>query len=409
MYLSLLIARRHLLKQKGTFSSFIIRLAAIATALSVAVMILALAFITGFKYEIREKLFSFWGHVHITEYNPNAESMATGMPVQRDEGLEERVLKLPHVVQLAPYAVRPGILQSGGTMEGIKLKGINKDYKLSKRVDLNGSPISFSDTAYSREILLSTATADRLQLHKGDALQLYFLEPGQLTPRIRKVIIAGVFHTGMDEIDKEYALCDIRLLQHINNWAPDQINGYQIDLDNSAYADTVSSFIYNNYVSAPLTTTTMRDIFSNIYDWLELQNVNAQIVICIMSIVAVINLAVALLILMVDRSRMVGILTALGMSRGQLRGVFRLHALLIAALGVLIGNIVGLGICWLQQRTGFLRLSEATYYMRQVPVRVEWWHIAAIDGSTLLLTLFWMWLPLLYLRRIQPAKVLQFK
>lgn len=409
MNLSLLIARRHLLRQNGTFSAFIIRLAMAATAVSVAVMILALAFIAGFKYEIREKLFSFWGHVHITEYNPNVESMATGAPLRRDEGLEEAVSRLPHVVQLAPYVVRPGILQYSGTMEGIKLKGVNAAYKLSPKTNLTGRLPNFKDTDYAKDIVLSTATANRLQLKKGDALQLYFLEPGQLAPRIRKVTVSGIFHTGMDEIDKEYALCDIRLIQRINNWQPDEINGYQIDLDDAAYADTTSNLIYNKYITAPLTTTTMRDIFSNIFDWLELQNVNAQIVIIIMSVVAIINLAVALLILIVDRSRMIGILTALGMPRRQQRGIFRFHALLIAAMGVLLGNIFGLGICWLQQQTGFLKLSEATYYMSEVPVRIEWWQIIAIDAATLLLTFFWMWLPLLYLRRIQPVKVLQFK
>lgn len=380
-----------------------------ATAISVAVMILALAFISGFKYEIREKLFSFWGHVHITEYNPNAESMATGSPIRRDEGLEEVVGGLPHVTQIAPYVVRPGILQYSGTMEGMKLKGINTAYKLSPKTNLTGSLPNFGDTSYAKDIVLSTATAARLQLKKGDAVQLYFLEPGELAPRIRKVTVSGIYHTGMDEIDKEYALCDMRLLQRINNWQPDEINGYQIDLDDADYADTTSSLIYNKYIAAPLTTTTMRDIFSNIFDWLDLQNVNAQVAIIIMSIVSIINLAVALLILMVDRSRMVGLLTALGMPRSQLRRIFRFHALLIAAMGVVIGNVVGLGICWLQLKTGFLKLSEATYYMTVVPVRLEWWHILVIDVLTLVLTLFWMWLPLLYLRRIQPAKVLQFK
>ncbi len=372
-------------------------------------MILALAFINGFKYEIREKLFSFWGHIHVTEYNPNASSIITTEPIHQDAALEQKLKSLPGVMQISPYAVRPGILHSSNTMEGIKLKGIGNDYRLSPKIKLTGQLPDLSDTSYSKDIVLSEATANRLQLKAGESLQLYFLEPGQLTPRIRKVHISGIFHTGMEEIDNEYALCDIRLLQRINNWAPDEINGYQINLQNSDNADSLSGFIYNHYITPPLTTTTMREIFGNVFDWLELQNVNAQIVIIIMTIVAIINLAVALVILIVEQSRMVGILSSLGMNGKKQQQIFFLQALLIAVLGVIAGNALGLGICWAQQHFGFLTLSEATYYMKEVPVRILWWHVLLIDAVTMLLCAFCMWLPSLYIRRIQPAKVLQFK
>lgn len=403
------IAYRHLLRQKGTFSSFIIRLAIVATALSVAVMVIALAFISGFKYEIREKLFSFWGHVHITEFNPNASNLIASVPIRLDNALIARIKHVPHVKSVTPYAVRPAILQANKTMEGIKLKGVNASYRFPAKIDLKGEGIHFADTAYAKQIILSQATADRLKVSTGDNLYLYFLDPGSTAPRIRKVTVAGLFHTGMDEVDREFGLCDIRLLQRINNWDADAINGYQVDLDDAQYSDTTAAIIFNNYIDAPLTTSTMHDIYPNVFDWLELQNVNAQIVLAIMAIVAIINLAVALLILIVEQARMVGLLKALGMRHSSQRSIFLYYSSLIAFAGMLLGNIIGLGVCYLQQRTGFLKLSEATYYMSQVPVRINWWYVLLVDLVTIVLCVLCMWLPSLYIRRIQPARVLQFK
>ena len=407
--LSFFIARRNLLRQKGSFSSFIIRLAVLATGMSVAVMVLAIAFITGFKFEIREKLFSFWGHVHITNYNPNASNLLSAEPIRWDTDLVDRVKTLQHVKRVAPYAVRPAILRASGTMEGIKLKGVTSEYGLPDRVSRKGGWIDFSDSAYSKEIVLSEVTADRLRLKVGDDLQLYFLEPGSTVPRIRKVVVAGLFHTGMDEVDREFGVCDLRLLQRINNWQPDNINGYQVDLDNSAYADTVSNKIFNEYIEAPLTSSTMKEIYPNIFDWLQLQDLNAQLVLIIMAIVAIINMAGTLLIVIVEQARLIGLLKALGMTQRGTQQIFLFHSGVIALAGILLGNLIGLSVYFLQKQTGFLKLTEATYYVSEVPVRLLWWHVVVIDVTTLLLCLFCMWLPSLYIRRIQPAKVLQFK
>jgi lipoprotein-releasing system permease protein len=409
LQLPFFIARRHLLHQKGTFSAFIIRLAILATALSVAVMVIAMAFITGFKYEIREKLFKFWGHVHITEFNPNATNLISAQPIRIDSTLIENVRKLPHVIDINLYAVRPAILQVHGTMEGVQLKGVTSSYDIAKKLSFSGKQIDYSDTSYSKQVILSESTADRLKLNVGDDLQIYFLEPGASVPRIRKVKLTGLFHTGMEEVDRQFGICDLRLLQRINNWNDDNINGYQLDLDDSKYADTTSNLIYNKYLEPPLTTNTMKDIYPNIFDWLQLQDINAQLVLMIMAIVAIINLAVALLILIVEQSRMIGLLKALGMNQKSMQMIFLFHSALIAVLGVATGNLIGLGFCYLQKKTGFLKLSETTYYMSQVPVRVDGMFVLLIDLATVVLCFLCMWLPSLYIRRIQPAKVLQFK
>lgn len=397
------------MRQKGAFSSFIIRLAIGATALSVATMIVALAFITGFKYEIREKLFSFWGHVHITPYNVNMSTIITPDPISMDPALEQQVRALPEVRQMAPFAVRPAIIQSSDVMEGIQLKGVNNAYHLPAGVKFDGANIDYKDTAYSRSILLSQTTADRLDLKIGQELKLYFLEPGTTFPRIRKMLVAGIFHTGMVEVDRDYALCDLRLLQRINNWGPNQINGYQITLSDEQLSDTIANMLYDHYIEPPLSVSTMQEVFPNIFSWLQFQDVNERIILIIMAIVAIMNLAAALLILMVEQARMIGLLKAMGMTPADMRQIFLYYAGLIAGIGILAGNLIAFSICFLQKKFGFLQLSESTYYMRYVPVRLHWWQPVLVDGATLVLCILCMWLPTLYIRRIQPAKVLQFK
>lgn len=408
-HLPFFIAQRSFRTRKGNFSAVIIRLSVIATAISVAVMLLSLAFISGFKYEIREKLFSFWGHILVTNYAVNASNLITTTPVRYDPDFIKQVGSLPQVKQVVPFIVRPGILHVPGAMEGISLKGIAKTYRFADKITFSGDPIVFPDSTYAREIILSASTAARLHLQPGDTAQLYFIEPGSMTPRIRKVTIPAIFHTGMEEVDKNYALCDIRLLQRINNWQPDEINGYQVDLDDAAQMDALSAHIFDAYTQPPLYTYTMREVYGNIFDWLQLQDLNARIVLIIMAAVAIINLAVALMILIVEQARLVGLLKALGMKLRDMMQVFLYYALVIAAAGIAAGNALAGIIYLLQLKTGFLKLDEATYYMKEVPVRLYWWHVVVIDLATLVLCVLCMLLPALYIRRIQPAKVLQFR
>lgn len=381
-----------------------------ATALSVATMVVAMSFVTGFQYEVREKIFSFWGHVHITPFSPNANTIITPDPIHRDVAMEKEIkTTFRHIKSIDPFVIRPVILNTNNLMEGIQLKGVDEHYKLPASVALEGLPLSFSDSDYSRQVLLSRTTADRINVKPGDELQLYFLEPGSTFPRIRKVKLAGVFHTGMEEVDKQYGICDLRLLQRINNWNDDDINGYQVTLDDEKLADTIAASIYYTFLQPPLTTYTMTEIFPNIIDWLNMQDVTTTVIIIIMTAVAIINLVVVLLILIVEHARMVGLFTAMGMSLNHIRRIFLYHAAIIAAWGILLGNIVGLGLCWLQKKTGFIELPESTYYIKQVAVKIVWWHPLVIDVFTFVICLLCMWLPTLYIRRIQPAKVLQFK
>ncbi len=378
-----------------------------ATALSVAVMIVALAIVTGFKYSVAEKLFSFMGHIHVVPYDVTKSNAITPEPIFYDTALMAEMKKIPHVVSVSPFAQRPVIVQSHGQMDGLMLKGVTKSYHFLTGITTTGASIDYSDTFYSKQILLSQTTADRLNINLGDTVQLDFIENG--TPRIRRVRVCGLFHSGMEEVDKYYGVCDLRLLQRINNWPADSINGYQVDLDDQKYADTVSNFIHYNLVNAPLESYTTTENYSFIFDWLDMQSLNGAILLAIMAVVAIINMGSILVILMVDRAMMIGLLKALGMTFEGTRNIFLSIAGLIGFAGILLGNIIALSLCWLQVHFGLITLPEATYYMRYVPVKIIWWQVGLIDIVTLFLCVFCMWLPALYIRRIQPARVLQFK
>ncbi len=397
-----------MLKQQGRFSAFIVRLAIIATALSVAAMIAAVAMIAGFKHEIKAKLFNFWGEVIVTPFTPSASTIISPDPVTRNTDIEQKILALNGVEQMAPFVARPAILNANGMMEGIQLKGVDDKYDFTS---IHATSLNFADTAYSKEIILSKKTLDRMKVKEGEDILLYFLDEDKSYPRIRKVTVSGTYNTGMEDIDKYYAICDIRLLQRIMQWSKDEVNGYQLSISHGVSPDSVASRIFYNILPEDnrLYPSTMQEAYPAIYDWLNLQDVNALVALIIMAFVAIIDLIAALLILIVEHARMVGVLKTLGMAETDMRKVFLYHAAYIGGIGVLLGNILGLGLCILQQQTGFLTLSEATYYMQYVPIKLVWWHPVAISIVTLVLCILCMWLPTLYIRRILPAKVLQFK
>lgn len=407
MNLPLLIARRYLSKQKGAFSSFIIKLAIVATSLSVAVMILAVCVTGGFKQTIRDKIYSFWGHMVLVPFNENPANIITPKPINFEPKLLQSIQQMGEVSWVAPFVVRPAIIQSKGQMEGLRLKGVDSGYPLHTSLNLEGRGIAYSgDTAYAKEIIISRNTANKLLIRLGDDVLFYFLESGATLPRIRKLRVVGIYHTGMEDVDQYLAMCDIRLLQHINNWSADQINGYQIMLHKEDQVAAAADYLFQH---TELTPQTLNETFPGIMDWLAIQNLSVKILLTIMAIVAMISLGAALLILIVERAAITGLLKALGMDDSGVQRIFLYIALLTGGLGVLLGNAMALTLVFAQRKWGFLKLDEATYFMDKVPMDVDLSLIVLVDLATLLVTIVCMWLPTVYVRKMQPAKVLQFK
>ncbi len=374
-------------------------------------MLIATAIVTGFQSTIEEKIHLFWGHVLVTPYSANPAELMSDISVFRDFNTEAQMAHAAGNATLTPYALKPAILRTANALEGIQLKGIPAGYSLPAGTERSGGKLHFADTAYSKDILLSRTTAARLELKTGDEVQLYFLNEGSSLPRIRKLRVAGIYHTGLDEVDRNFALCDIRLVQRLAGWAPSEITGYQIDLPAKRVgeADKLAQHFYDDVLPATLRAYTLPERYPQLFDWLRLQATNVRVLLGIMALIAIINLAAALLILMVDRARTVGLLQALGMSRGALMQLFIALASGIGLLGCILGTGTALLLCGIQKATGFMKLPEETYYMHTVPVELSGWNILAINVATLVLCFVCMSLPALYLRRLSPTKVLQFK
>lgn len=411
MKLPFFIAGRIAFNRERTFSRFIIRIAITATALSVAVMILATALVNGFQHTVSEKVFGFWGHIHITRYQPYSGLLAEELPFTTSDSLKTAISRISGVRSVDAYATRSAILKASDEIEGVIFKGVGKDYHwdhLTPYLEA-GEVIHFPDSGYSRQVILSDYLAKALKLELHDPVIIFFVQQGDAAPRARKLEVGGIYKTSIEDYDKTYIIGDLNLLRHLNDWQPDEIGGYEIMLDHYQEMDYIRNELYYDVLPQKLAANTIRQVYPNIFDWLNLQNMNELIVILIMALVAIINMVTAILILILERTNMVGVLKSLGMPNWSLQKIFIFQAGYIVATGLIIGNVFGLCLGWLQKTTAFLRLDESTYYMSTVPIDFKWWQVMVIDLGTLLVCLLVLIIPSLIIRRISPVKAVQFR
>lgn len=426
MNLPLFIARRIAFSGGKNFSRLIIRIAIIAVSLSVAVMIASSALIAGFKSEISRKIFEFWGHIHIsdTAYSLSSEpqpiaqnqdfysSLDTVRSISREElkQIEWRGRRPRGGIRhIQVFAHKPGIIRTKTAMEGILLKGIGKDFDWGNLQPylLEGKPISFSDTAFSRDIIISRQTADRLQLGVGDKFIVHFVKERDQARRLFQ--ICGIYKTGLEEYDRKFALCDIRQVQNLLGWEENQVAGFEIWLDDLRDLKVYNQYIYREVLPEDLLSVSIREKFPSIFEWLELQDYNEIVILVLMLAVAIINMITALLVLVLERSTMIGILKALGAGNGRIRSVFLYHAAVITLYGMFWGNLLGLGFCWLQDRYHLIKLNEADYYLSYAPVKVQWLMVLGINAGTLAITLIFLLLPSFVVSGIAPVRAIRFK
>ena len=410
MNISVFIANRLAFNQQKSFSRFIIRLATGATIISVAAMIIAIAFTNGFQYAISQKVFSFFGHIRVQHFEGGRMAFAEEFPILRNDTVEAVLKQNPDISTVQVYATKTAILKTNETMEGVLFKGVEKTYDFSnlKNFLVQGRWIVFPDSAYSDEINLSEYTAKQLRLHVHDQVLVYFIQSNGKPPRARKLTLAGIFKTGIEEYDKVMALGDIRLIRRLNKWKENAIGGYEVFVKDYHKIDTVNETIFMN-LPTQWNSRTIMEINPNIFDWLNLQNQTIVIVLIIMTVVAVLNLITCLIILVLERTRMVGILKALGAPEGKVQQIFLFQATIIAITGIVLGNIAGLGLCWLQQRFGLLSLPEDMYYISKAEARIVWWQVALVDIGTLFTCFVVLIIPTFIIRRIEPIRAIQFR
>lgn len=431
MNFSYFIARKVALSGQKSFSRLIIRIAVIAVALSVSVMIVSTALITGFKKEISSKIFGFWGHIHITdpdinqslleiypissqqEFYPSLDTIRQVTYVETKTFLgreieRERTTK-GGVRHIQTYVIKPGIIKANDEIEGIILKGIGKDFdwEFLQQYILRGKPIAFPDTSASSEILISKQTADRLKVDVGDKFVIHFVEKGEQLRR--RFTVSGIYKTGLEEYDRKFALVDMRQLQQILGWKDTEVSGFEVFIDDIDDLSTLSEYIYFERLPTDLYAETIRDKFPEIFEWLELQDINEIVILVLMVIVAIINMITALLILILERTNMIGTLKALGSSNWSIRKIFLYYASYIILVGLFWGNLFGIGLSLIQKHFGVIHLDEANYYLSVAPIQLSTGALLSLNLGTLLITLTFLVIPSYLVTRISPVKAIRFK
>lgn len=404
------IAKRIAFNKQQSFSRFIIRLSITATALSVMAMIITLAFVNGFQHTISAKVFSFWGHIRVQKYEPNRSMVAEETPIDKNDSIEYLIKQNPAVRKVQGFATKSAVLEKQKDIEGVLLKGVEKDYDSSqlKPFLTEGRWLNFSDTLYSREVLVSAPIARTLGIVLNDTVTVYFISIEDGTRTYRKLKVAGIYKTGIEEYDKLFLLGDIRLIRRVNGWTDNQTGGYEVFLNDYKRIDSVN---YGLSEKLPIDwmSRSIREVYPNIFDWLAIQDVNRNVIFMVMAVVAIINMVTCLLILILERTRMVGILKSLGAQNGTIQKIFLYHATFITIWGIGVGFLAGIGTCLLQLQFGFLQLDEASYYVSTAPVMIIWWQVFAVCLGTAIVCFLSLILPSWIIRKINPVKAIEFR
>ncbi len=387
------------------FSRPIVVISVVSIALGLAVMFMSIVILTGFQKAIREKVIGFGGHIQVTHFD-QTQSLDP-QPIPMRQGMLDSLRRIPGVVHLQEFATKAGIIRANNEIQGVVLKGIGPDYDWSFFRDkmVSGKVFAVPDTGRTDQVIISKILADLLRLRTGDDLRMYFISGENVLGR--KFKISGIYDSGMEDFDKMYVFGDIRHIQKINRWDSSQVGGIEILIDDFDRLDQIGDEVYHT-IGFSMDASTIRQLYPQIFDWLRLQDMNVIIILILMILVSAITMISTLLILILERTRMIGTLKALGMRNRGIRNIFLYNAIFITGTGVLIGNIIGFGISLLQLQFGFLKLPVESYYVSVVPVHLNPVHILLLNAGTLLICYLVLIIPSMIITRISPVKAIRF-
>jgi lipoprotein-releasing system permease protein len=407
------IAKRiHFQQGKKNVSRPAVRIATIGIALGLAVMLISVAVVVGFKPEIRNKTIGFGGHIQITNLdNNNTYEMN---PIKVDDALMNKISAVDGVKHVQRFATKPGIIKTDTEFQGIVVKGIDKgfDWKFFKSNLVEGNVLDLSGDTSSNQVVLSKYLANLLGLRLGDSFFTYFIQD-QI--RARKFKITGIYSTNFVEYDKLIILADIRQVQQLNDWSTDSISGLEVLITDFNRLDEVGDAVYGvtgnrfNEKGNAYSTQTIKQTNPQIFSWLELLDMNVWVILFLMLSVAGFNMISGLLILILERTNMIGILKSLGSTDWSVRKVFLYHSFFLIGKGMLWGNIIGLSLCAIQYFTGIIPLDPQSYYTATVPIAFNWLNIILLNVGTLAASILMMVGPSYLITKITPAKIIRYE
>ena len=365
-------------------------------------MILSVTIVTGFQQEISNKVTGFMSHIKISGFNMNNSFEED--PISTTQINIKKLQAIEGVKHIQPYAYKAGILKSKSDIQGVVLKGVDSTYDWSFLKDkiVEGKLPQFDSS--STEVLISKSMSKKLDLKVDDSFLLFFIQEDK---KVRKMTISGIYNTGLSEdFDNLYVIGDLKLIQKINNWKADDVGGYEVIINDFNKLNTVSENIYNQ-IGYKYNTQTVVEEYPQIFNWLELQNLNVIVIITLITLVAGITMISTLFILVIENSKQIGLLKAMGSPDILIRKTFLYVSFSILSKGILIGNIIGIGLAYLQHHYKLIKLEESSYYITSVPVNFTISGIIIINISTIVICVLMMIIPSNAVSKINPIKVLQ--
>lgn len=402
----LFIARRMGKTLKGkSFAGLIKFIAILSITLGLAVMIISMAVVTGFQNEIRNKVIGFGAHIQITNFDYNVSYEAR--PIDGDQEFIPELQHIAGIRHAQVFATKPGIIKTAEDIHGIILKGIGPDFDWSFFQDRiqAGSILHVTDQERSDEVIISRFIANRLLLQPGDDIVVYFI---QEPPRLRRFTIAGIYQTGLEELDQVFILGDIRHIQRLNDWQANQVGGIEVLVDDYRDIQQITNELHE-VIPFHLQARSIREIYPQLFDWLALLDMNVYVILVLMVLVAGINMVTTLLISVLEKTNLIGVLKALGGSNKFVRKIFLYNAAFLISRGLLWGNASGIIFSLLQARFGLIKLPQDSYYVSEVPINLELMHILLLNAGTFIVCMGMLLIPSYIVSRISPVKAITFR
>ena len=406
----LITAKNH----KSSISAPIIKIAISAIAIGMIMMIVSVATGIGLKQKIRQKVSDFNGHIVISNYDDN-QSEVSLVPISTHQDFYPKFNSIPEVSHIQAVATKMGIIRTETAFEGILYKGVGKEYQWDNIKEyLVEGRIPNLKQGLNGEVVISKFLADRLKLKVGDKFTTFFMkdEVNKL-PNRRAFKITGIFNSGFPEFDAKYVLGDIRHIQRMNKWATDEVGSFEIFVNDFDNIEAIGNEVYNNTfnkadASKALDTKTIIEKYFYIFEWLKMFDINIQVILIVMIIVATINMIVALLVLILERTQMIGILKSLGANNWTVRKIFLFNASHLIFRGLLWGNIIGIGLILIQQYFGIVKLNPENYYVNEAPIYINWIYIMLLNIGTIIICLLVLLIPSYIITKISPVKAIRF-